>query len=65
VDWVNRYLEDPSEFRAERASIVRDWVQFVDGQSGRRLGDAILHQAGLAAPQATAGRTLETQCALR
>jgi hypothetical protein len=48
VDWVNRYLDDPSLYRAQRATIVRDWVQFTDGASGRRLGDAILQQAGLA-----------------
>ena len=47
VDWVNRYLEDPSLYRSERTSIVREWVQFTDGRSGERLGDAILTQAGL------------------
>jgi hypothetical protein len=45
--WINRYLDDPSLYRAQRAEIVRDWVQFTDGRSGQRLGDAILHQAGL------------------
>jgi hypothetical protein len=50
VDWVNRYLDDPSLYREQRAAIVRDWVQFTDGQSGRRLGDAILRHAGLEPP---------------
>ena len=44
VSWVNRYLDDPSLYRAQRATIVREWVQFTDGASGR-LGDAILRQA--------------------
>jgi CDP-glycerol glycerophosphotransferase (TagB/SpsB family) len=47
VDWINRYLDDPSLYRAQRASIVREWVQFTDGRSGERLGAAILRQAGL------------------
>ena len=47
VTWINRYLDEPSLYRAQRASIVREWVQFTDGASGQRLGDAILRQAGL------------------
>jgi CDP-glycerol glycerophosphotransferase (TagB/SpsB family) len=47
VGWINRYLEDPSCYRAQRATIVREWVQFTDGRSGQRLGDAILAHAGL------------------
>ena len=50
--WVNRYLDDPSLYRAQRATIVREWVQFTDGASGRRLGDAILRHAGLEPPAA-------------
>jgi hypothetical protein len=50
VAWINRYLDDPSLYRAQRATIVREWVQFTDGRSGERLGDAILRHAGLAAP---------------
>ena len=46
VGWINRYLDDPSLYRSQRASIVRDWVQFTDGCSGARLGDAILEAAG-------------------
>ncbi|HEX8967729.1 MAG TPA: hypothetical protein VF937_07615 [Chloroflexota bacterium] len=49
VRWVNAYLDDPSLYRAQRASIVKEWVQFTDGCSGHRLGDAILRQAGLQA----------------
>ncbi len=58
MEWVNRYLEDPSLYRAQRERIVREWVQFTDGRSGERLGDAILAQAGLGAAAwdgATAG----------
>ena len=50
IDWVNRYLEDPSLYRSERQTIMREWVQFTDGRSGERLGDAILRQAGLEPP---------------
>jgi CDP-Glycerol:Poly(glycerophosphate) glycerophosphotransferase len=52
VDWINRYLDDPSLYRAQRATIVREWVQFTDGRSAERLGAAILRHAGL-----------ETECA--
>jgi CDP-glycerol:poly(glycerophosphate) glycerophosphotransferase len=67
VSWVNRYLEDPGLYREQRATIVRDWVQFTDGQSGNRLGDAILRHAGLEPPaSATTTETAnEAQCALR
>jgi hypothetical protein len=67
VSWINRYLDDPSLYRAQRAEIVRDWVQFTDGGSGQRLGDAILRQAGLEppAPLTRASALPETQCALR
>ena len=63
VSWINRYLDDPGLYRAQRASIVREWVQFIDGQSGRRLGDTILRQAGLALPDTTQqDRPREAQC---
>jgi hypothetical protein len=54
VGWINRYLDDPSLYRAQRAEIVRDWIQprFADGRSGERLGDAILRHAGLEPPGA-------------
>jgi CDP-glycerol glycerophosphotransferase (TagB/SpsB family) len=47
VDWINRYLEDPSRYRAQRRAIVQEWVQFTDGRSAERLGDAILGHAGV------------------
>ena len=46
VRHVNAYLADPGRYRQQRAQIVREWVQFTDGQSGDRLGEAILRQAG-------------------
>jgi hypothetical protein len=65
VGWINRYLDDPSLYREQRASIVRDWVQFTDGLSGQRLGDAILRHAGLEPPSALSQPTAERQCASR
>jgi CDP-glycerol glycerophosphotransferase (TagB/SpsB family) len=65
VSWINRYLDDPSLYRAQRASIVREWVQFTDGLSGQRLGDAILRQAGLDAPSENLSPIHEQQCVLR
>ncbi len=50
VSWINRYLDDPSLYREQRKTIVREWVQFADGRSAVRLGDAILRQAGLEPP---------------
>jgi CDP-glycerol glycerophosphotransferase (TagB/SpsB family) len=65
VSWINRYLDDPSLYRAQRAEIVRHWVQFTDGASGQRLGDAILRHAGLQPPSPTADTQRETECVLR
>jgi hypothetical protein len=68
VSWVNRYLDDPSLYRAQRETIVREWVQFTDGCSGRRLGDAILRSVGVEPPPTPAvseRRQSESQCALR
>jgi hypothetical protein len=69
VSWVNRYLDDPSLYRAQRQAIVREWVQFTDGCSGQRLGDAILRAAGLKPPPPTPVVSErfqpESQCALR
>ena len=65
VSWVNRYLDDPSLYRAQRASIVADWVQFTDGHSGQRLGEAILRHAGLEPSVVASNATHEKQCALR
>jgi hypothetical protein len=47
VGWVNRYLDNPGLYGPQRAEIVREWVQFTDGASGRRLGDTILRHAGV------------------
>ena len=52
VSWINRYLDDRSLYRAQRQTILREWVQFTDGESGRRLGDAILCHAGLESREA-------------
>lgn len=52
VSWLNVYLEDRSLYRAERATIAREWAPFADGCSARRLGDAILRAAGLEPPDA-------------
>ena len=65
VSWVNRYLDDPSLYRTQRAAIVTDWVQFTDGGSGRRLGEAILRHAGLEPPSRVAESEREAQCARR
>ncbi len=50
IGWINRYLERAGSSTAPSGqTIVRDWVQFTDGRSGERLGDAILRAAGLGA----------------
>lgn len=54
VGWINRYLDDASLYRTQRGEIVREWVQFTDGRSGERLGDAILGAAGLSLPSTVA-----------
>jgi hypothetical protein len=60
LSWVNRYLDDPSLYRMQRAAIVAEWVQFTDGASGRRLGEAILRQAGLELPSPVAESVRES-----
>ena len=73
IDWINRYFDDPGLYREQRASIAREWVQFTDGLSGQRLGDAILRHAGLAlehpstsmASAAPTPPAAERLCALR
>jgi hypothetical protein len=65
VSWINRYLDDPGLYRAQRASIVRNWVQFTDGASGRRLGDAILQHAGLESRSDPTSGMREQQCVSR
>src|SRR5437868_2112389 len=61
VGWVNRYLDDPSLYQTQRATIVDEWVQFTDGGSGRRLGEAILRHAGLEPPVQIAEAKREAQ----
>jgi hypothetical protein len=56
IGWINRYLDEPGSYRAERQTIVRDWIQFTDGRSGERLGDAILHAARLGPSSSAAPR---------
>lgn len=63
VGWINRYLDDPGLYRAQRAEIVRDWVQFTDGGSGDRLGNALLEAAGLTPTTASGDMPLATACA--
>jgi hypothetical protein len=58
IGWINRYLDEPGLYRAQRASIVREWVQFTDGRSGERLGDAILRAAGLESQAKAATREM-------
>ncbi len=65
VDWINRYLDDRALYRQQRSEIVRDWVQFTDGRSGERLGDAILRHAGVEPPAREIANSREQQCALR
>jgi hypothetical protein len=65
VSWINRYLDDPGLYRSQRATIVGEWVQFTDGCSGRRLGDAILRHAGLEPPSLAADVQREIECASR
>jgi hypothetical protein len=63
IGWINRYLDDPGLYREQRASIVREWVEFTDGRSGQRLGDAILRHAGLEPPPTLSPATSERLCA--
>ena len=63
IDWINRYLADPSLYRTQRAEIVRQWVEYTDGRSGERLGDAILRAAGLVLPDASPAPQLTAACA--
>jgi hypothetical protein len=65
VSWVNRYLDDPSLYRAQRAAITADWVQFTDGASGQRLGETILRHAGLDSRSGAPAGEHEAQCTLR
>jgi CDP-Glycerol:Poly(glycerophosphate) glycerophosphotransferase len=65
VSWINRFLDDPSLYRRQRESIVREWVQFTDGRSGLRLGDELLRRAGLEPLEEKQPIEPEKQCVLR
>jgi hypothetical protein len=65
VSWINRYLENPGLYQSQRATIVREWVQFTDGCSGWRLGDTVLRHAGLEPPSPAADVQREIECASR
>ena len=43
VEWINRYLDDPSLDHVGRQRIVETQIIFTDGKSGERFADAILH----------------------
>lgn len=44
VEWVNKYLEDPSIDKEGRASLVEKQCQYTDGQSAQRIADFLLTQ---------------------
>jgi len=43
---VRRCLKEPAWYRDQRARLVRDYIQFTDGKSTRRLASLILQLAG-------------------
>lgn len=42
IEWVKKYLHDPSLDRAGRARLVKEQVVFTDGKSGERIAKFIL-----------------------
>jgi hypothetical protein len=42
VDWVGRYLQDPSLDRDGRRRVVEEQCQFLDGRSAERVGAAVV-----------------------
>lgn len=42
VEWINRYLDDPSLDAEGRRKIIETQLVFTDGKSGERLGQAIV-----------------------
>ena len=46
IDWIRRYLDDPSLDRAGRRQVVLDQCQFTDGQSAARVVAAVLDELG-------------------
>jgi len=46
VEWVGRYLQDPSIDRAGRRQVVADQCQFTDGRSSERVVELVLNELG-------------------
>jgi CDP-glycerol glycerophosphotransferase (TagB/SpsB family) len=44
IDWVNRYLADPSLDAEGRRRVVQEQCQFLDGRSGDRVADAVVDE---------------------
>ena len=54
VEWVGRYLQDPSIDRAGRRQVVADQCQFTDGGSSERVVALVLNELGGAGTRAAA-----------
>lgn len=50
IDWINRYVADPSLFRRGRARIVEEYIQYTDGRAVERLADVARQVADGEAP---------------
>lgn len=46
IDLINRLLEQPHAYRAQRKTIVDQWIKPSDGHSSRRIADLVLDLAG-------------------
>src|SRR5262249_51208810 len=44
IDWVNRYLADPSLDASGRRRVVLEQCQFLDGKSGARVAEAVVDE---------------------
>lgn len=44
IDWINRYLADPSLDAEGRRRVVLEQCQFLDGRSGDRVAEAVLDE---------------------
>lgn len=42
IEWVRKYLENPSLDKKNRDCLVREQCQFIDGKSGERIGKFVL-----------------------
>jgi hypothetical protein len=49
VEWVGRYLEDPSLDRAGRRAVVNEQCQFLDGRSAERVAAHVIEALAAAA----------------